>query len=372
MKKLIISIASLLLLALYKFFSLLPVRNQIVCLSRQTDQEPIDFLLLKAELERINSPFRIVILSKTLKNKILYCLHIIKQVYYIATSKAIVLDSYCIPVSLLDQSIKAPVVQMWHAMGNMKKFGYTAIGTEEGHSKNAAALFKMHHGYNAVLISSKNFIADYAAGFGVDPSIILEAPLPKTDLLISSEYKKIKRDEIYSKFPELRLKKNIVYCPTFRRKAAKNETQAMANLLNAIDFEKFNFIYKPHPVSTQKFNDSRVLENYGPYNMLYIADYIISDYSTVIYEAGLLEVPIYLYGYDWDEYNQKRSLNIDIKHDVPTLFTDNPKKIIQAIESNTFDYQAYQCFIKENITIPSGKTCTQQVLDIIFSMIHQK
>ena len=104
--------------------------------------------------------------------------------------------------------------------------------------------------------------------------------------------------------------------------------------------------------------------------MLYIADYIISDYSTVIYEAGLLDIPIYLYGYDWNEYRQKRSLNINIEHDIPALFTNDPETIIQAIESNAFDHQAYQHFMRENITIPSGKTCTQQVLDIIFSMIR--
>ena len=370
MKKLIVSVASFLLLTLYKLFSLFPTRNRIACLSRQSNQAPIDFLLLKTELERINSPFKAIILAKTLDNKILYCLHIIKQVYYIATSKAVVLDSYCIPVSLLDQNIKAPVVQMWHAMGNMKKFGYTAIGTEEGRSKSEAALFKMHRGYDAVLISSKNFIADYAAGFGVDPSIILEAPLPKTDLLIDPDYRKAKCEEIYSEFPDLRLKKNICYCPTFRRNASKNESLAMANLLNAINFEKYNFIHKPHPISTQKFNDPRVLEDYGAFDMLYIADYIISDYSTVIYEAGLLDIPIYLYGYDWNEYRQKRSLNINIEHDIPALFTNDPETIIQAIESNAFDHQAYQHFMRENITIPSGKTCTQQVLDIIFSMIR--
>lgn len=46
-----------------------------------------------------------------------------------ATSRAIILDSYCIAVSLLGERIKAPVVQIWHALGNMKKFGYAALDT---------------------------------------------------------------------------------------------------------------------------------------------------------------------------------------------------------------------------------------------------
>lgn len=289
--------------------------------------------------------------------------------FYLATSKAVLLDSYCIAVSLLDEYIKAPVIQMWHAMGNMKKFGYTSLDEGEGRSYSTAHAFKMHHGYDAVLISSKTFIDDFAAGFNVDPSIILETPLPRTDLLINPEHVKKQRELILDKFPSLKKKKNIVYCPTFRKTPAPNEAEAMKQLINAVNFEKYNFIYKAHPVSTQRFEDKRVLQDYGNYDMLYIADYVISDYSTVIYEAGLLNVPVYLYAYDWDTYHEKRSLNIDIKKDVPTLFTNNAKAIMQAIETDNFDNKKYQQFIRNNIRIPKDTSCTERVIDIIFGLI---
>lgn len=300
----------------------------------------------------------------------LYCLHILKQVFYLATSKAVLLDSYCIAVSLLDRHIKAPVIQMWHAMGNMKKFGYTALGEKEGRSFSTAHAFKMHHGYDAVLISSKSFVDDFAAGFNVDPSIVFEAPLPRTDLLINSEYIKKQRKLILSKFPQLKEKKNIVYCPTFRKNPAPNQTIAMKQLIDALDFKKYNFIYKAHPVSSQRFEDNRVLQDYGNYDMLYIADYVISDYSTVIYEAGLLDIPVFLYAYDWETYKEKRSLNIDIEKDVPTLFTNDPKKIMQAIEVGNFDHKKYQQFIHNNIQIPEKTSCTKKIVDIIFRLIN--
>lgn len=300
----------------------------------------------------------------------LYCFHILKQVFYLATSKAVLLDSYCIAVSLLDRHIKAPVIQMWHAMGNMKKFGYTALGEKEGRSFSTAHAFKMHHGYDAVLISSKSFVDDFAAGFNVDPSIIFEAPLPRTDLLINSEYIKKQRKLILSKFPQLKEKKNIVYCPTFRKNPAPNQAIAMKQLIDAIDFKKYNFIYKAHPVSSQRFEDNRILQDYGNYDMLYIADYVISDYSTVIYEAGLLDIPVFLYAYDWETYKEKRSLNIDIEKDVPTLFTNDPKRIMQAIEVGNFDHKKYQQFIHDNIQIPEKTSCTKKIVDIIFRLIN--
>lgn len=360
------------LLLLYKVFSLLPRKNQIVCLSRQSDQNPIDFLLIKKALEKTHPDYEAVILSRALKNKLSYCAHMVTQLKYIATSKLILLDSYCIVVSLLADHIKIPVIQMWHAMGNMKKFGYSALGKEEGRTFSDAKLFKMHQGYDCIFISSNNFIKDFAEGFGVNPSIIIEAPLPKTDLLIDSEVIHKEKIALYKEYPQLQRKKNIVYCPTFRKEPSEKDQLAIDRLIACIDFEKYNFIYKAHPVSTLTISDSRVIVPNSTHNILYAADYVISDYSTVIYEAGLLNIPVYLYGYDWNEYKKKRSLNINIKKDVPTLVTDNPEEIIQYIENNKFDYTKYYAFTLNNITLPKKGTCTKQIIDIIFSFIQKE
>lgn len=62
----------------------------------------------------------------------------------------------------------------------MKKFGYATLDTPEGHSSETARLMHMHEGYDAVAVSSLNFRDDLAAGFNVDPSIVFEAPLPRS------------------------------------------------------------------------------------------------------------------------------------------------------------------------------------------------
>ncbi len=358
--------------ALYQAFRLAGVKDhQIVCISRQSDSAPIDFCLLDDYFKKQCPEIQVVILAKTLQGALPYALHVIKQLYYIATSRAIVLDSYCVAVSLLGGHIKAPVVQLWHALGNMKKFGYSALNQPEGRSVETAKLLNMHRGYDSLLISSKNFIDDYAEGFGVNPSIITELPLPRVDLLISDHYKQQMRDRIIAKYPELAQKKNVVYCPTFRKTPAQNEHEAISLLLAAIDFNRYNFVFSPHPVSTQSIDDSRVIRDNDPsLNMLYIADFVISDYSTVIYEVGLLGVPTYLYAYDWDTYSQKRSLNIDIAQDVPTLFTDDPKRIMAAIENNDFDHDAYRSFLENNVTLPTSGTCTQHVAEHILSLME--
>ena len=98
-----------------------------------------------------------------------------------------------------------------------------------------------------------------------------------------------------------------------------------------------------------------------------MADVIISDYSTVIYEAGLLDIPVYLYAYDWDTYREKRGLTIDFENDVPALFTDDPDAIIKAIEDKEFDAEAYRVFENANVTLPKNASCTETICEVIIS-----
>ena len=371
MKAALISIARAGVIALHGLFSLLPVPKRIVYLSRQQDGTTTDFDMLSSYIAEHYPGWQNVILAKTLNNPVRYAPHVFRQIYHIATCRAVVLDSYCIVVSLLGPRVKAPVLQMWHALGNMKKFGYMTLDTPEGRSSSTARLLHMHEGYDSALVSSASFAEDLAAGFNMDASLLYEAPLPRTDLLVDEAVRTRERERIYAAFPELKEKRNIVYCPTFRREPAPNEAQAMEALVNAVDFERYNLIFKRHPVSTQRIEDARVLQDYDQdaYNMLYIADYAISDYSTVIYEAGLLGIPLYLYAYDWDSYAGKRALNIDMQHDVPALFSADANEIMAAVQAGEFDAESYAEFTKDNVAVPQDMSCTQRVAEHLFAMI---
>lgn len=371
MKQRLVAIAQLGLLALYKFFSMFPQQQRIVCLSRESDKPPLDFRMIRNYVASAKPSYNVVILAKRMRSPLAYGLHMIRQLYYVATSRAVVLDTYAFVISLLAGHIRVPVIQMWHGLGNMKKFGYTALNTSEGRNEQTARLLHMHEGYSSLLISAPSFIEDYAAGFNVAPSLVHVAPLPRTDLLIDQDHRRKQRERILAKFPQLRNKKNIVYCPTFRKQQSHNQQRAWNALATAIDFSQYNLILKSHPLDTTRFSDSRVLQDYpSTYDMLFVADYVISDYSTVIYEAGLLNIPVFLYGYDWAEYSKRRSLYIDPAKDIPTLFTDDPAAIVDAIEHNRFDEREYRAFIRRNVAIPEHGSCTEQVVNHIFEQIR--
>lgn len=352
---------------LYSFIKLFNTKNKIVLLSRQSDTISLDFKLISEKLYKEMPDYEIIVLCKKINNKFLYIFHILKQMYHLSTSKVCVIDSYCIAVSVLKHKKNLKIIQIWHAIGSMKKFGYASLGMPEGSTYGMANVMKMHKNYDYALISSMNFSKDFIEGFHIEKEKIIEIPLPRVDLLIDKKYEYKIKKKYYKKNKQLRNKKNILYCGTFRKKEDLSG-KAIKKLIDCIDFDKYNFIYQPHPLSKVKINDTRIIKNLNnTFEALFVSDFVISDYSSIIYEAGLLNKPVYLYAYDWEKYKKKRQINFDIEHDVPTIFTNNPKTIIDAIENNKFNAKEFSEFVSKNVHIPKNG-CLNSIIELIKSL----
>ena len=102
----------------YFILKLFPIKkNKIVFISRQSNNPSFDFLMLKNELLKINSSFEIVIITKKIekgfKNYISYYFNLYKQMYHLSTSKVCIVDSYCIPVSILKHKKELKIIQIY-------------------------------------------------------------------------------------------------------------------------------------------------------------------------------------------------------------------------------------------------------------------
>ena len=137
MKIILIKIGIFILNIIYFFIKLFPInKNKVTFISRQSNEVSLDFTMIAKELKQQNENIKIVFLCKKLgtsfSEKVKYCFHMVKQMYNIATSKVVILDSYCIPVCVLKQKKKLVVIQIWHALGSLKKFGYSSLDKKDG------------------------------------------------------------------------------------------------------------------------------------------------------------------------------------------------------------------------------------------------
>ena len=379
MKILIIKIGSIFLEMIYFFIKLLPTKNKIVFISRQSNSIPYEFKMIDTEIKKIDHNIQTVFLCKTLSkssdNKMVsisdalsYIPHILKQMYHLATSKVVLLDSYCIPASLLHHKRSLKIVQMWHSMGTMKLFGWTAINKKEGSSYRLAKAMKMHNNYDYFIASSKNYINDLAMGFNCSPDKAIISPLPRYDLLKDDSFIAKTNEKILNRYPFLKNKKIIVYCPTFRKEESTMK-KAISDLAETIT-DDYILVIKLHPLSKITFNGKNTLvdKTFSSMEMITVADYVISDYSCIIYEAALLGKPLYFYTFDFDIYNNARGFAIDYKNVLPGIISDSASFLMSNIEKDNYDVKKINDFAHEYIT--DVKSASNRIATLLIKLLH--
>ena len=356
----------------YAIMKLAPTKDKYLFISKLSVVPPSDIVFLSEYVRKASPSSKVVVLARPMHPYIKYIPHMFRQMWHLATSKAVFLDRSCLVVHLLVHKKSLRVVQMWHAIGAMKRFGCANVDTKEGQPHQLTDLFHMHRGYTDILISSKKFEDDFVEGFGLTEAEskekMHEIPLPRCDFLRDEERVSKIREEIFEKHPKLKGKKNILYAPTYRMsdEAKSRAASGFRDLLDAIDGDVYNIVYSPHPLSRSNLADNKIIEiKRTTLELLCVSDLVISDYSTIIYEAGLRGLPIYLYGFDYDNYLADRDLNIDVRDEIPLPFYENATDLARSIESGEFDSDVCKKFIDDYVHLPKDKSCCEAIFDLV-------
>lgn len=359
---------------LYALMKCLPTKKKAVFISRQSNDPSVDFNMIEEEIHRQHSDYKTVVLCKKIEgnifNKIGYGFHMLRQMYHLATSQIVILDSYAILVSVLNHKKNLLVIQIWHSVGTMKKFGYSILDKSEGSSSKIAKLFRMHANYDYILASSEAYKAHLGEGMNYPVSKIKTFPLPRTQLLHEKKYADETRKKIFSEYPKLKGKENILYIPTFRKgkddEAAFSE--AAKKLCEAVDYSRYNLIVKAHPLAEFEMAHSQALidKKFTSFEMLFVCDCIISDYSCIIYEAAALHKPMYMYTYDYDNYMSTRDIYMDYKKEMPGPILKSAEEVVSAIENNECDVASVDKFFAKYVT-PNSENETGDIVEFIFS-----
>ena len=344
---------------IYAFFKLLPVKDKVTLISRQSDFPSEDFLMLKAEIEGQSQDTEVRILCKKLRKSpaalIAYMGHIFVQMYHIATSKAVVLDSYCIPVSVLKQRKSLRVIQIWHAMGALKRFGLSILGEEEGSNPKLAKAMRMHRNYTHVLASGRACVKPFTEAFGCDEKSIVIGSLPRVDRLLSNEIRTCTIKKILDKYPDIKAardcnKKIIVYAPTFRKH--RDISLEIKELIDKIKSDERVIVIKKHPLMKLELPKTEGVifdDTFSTEEMLYIADCVIADYSAIVFEAALLNKPMCFYAFDLDEYMASRSFYLDYEKDMPGAICRTSDELEEVLRNSSFDIEAVNTFAQRYI-----------------------
>lgn len=249
--------------------------------------------------------------------------------YYLLTSRVIVTDDYVRYMRAVKLRPQQKLIQIWHACGAFKKFGLDAPSRLTRQEELAT-----HSQYTAVAVTGEECRKAFAHAFGVSEDICLPIGLPRTDRLLQNAPEM--RDAVRKRHPEFRGKTVYLYCPTFREAGGKQvryDPRIDFAALSAALGEEEIFIVRRHPIMDYELLDGEypnILDLSGESTLELTAacDVMITDYSSVIYDACLLDVPTVFYCPDCREY--ERGFYLNFPDDLPGEMITDPAELLDA------------------------------------------
>lgn len=337
----------------FNIFKCMPIKKDLVILaSNKSDILGGNLLVIKDELEKKNN-YKIKEYVSNDDRSFKECISMYKD---FATAKYIILDDYYRQLYGLKFKKESEVIQVWHACGAFKKFGFSAIGKGDGNTLDFEE--GAHKHYTKVITSSKNIIKEYSEAFDISPKEILPLGIPRTDKLLNQEYVEKIKNELKQKYPIINEKKVILYAPTFRGNISERKNFKLkldpTKILQEIG-EEYVLLLKLHPsvknglkniiVPSELKNRIISMDSSSDVNdLIIVSDVIITDYSSVVFEAALLDKRILMYAYDKEEYLGERDFYYDYDTFVPGEIAKTNEEIIEIINKDKFDNKKVRKF----------------------------
>lgn len=352
---------------LYAPLRCLPTNHKkVVFLSRQESTVNLDFRLLQHSLKKKKKDIKIVNICKRcdagLKDHLIFAWCLLKSLYHIATAKVCVLDTYWPAISMLKHKKELTVIQLWHAMGKIKQSGYQALGKEGGRDRRMAEAMAMHKNYDIVIAGGEAWNPFYCQSFGVEEEVLLNCGLPRMDYLLQMENKT--REKILKEYPEFLEKTVLLYAPTFRRGWEAHWEE----LAECIDFDRYILILKSHP--NQKLDkvakEVYTCDEFKAVDLLTVCDYLITDYSAIAVEGAVLNRKTYYYVYDYEEYDKKNGLNINLFETMLGCVFKHAADLKKVLEEETYPQERLDEYRKKYLPKQLGvstKTISNTIIE---------
>ena len=310
--------------ALALLFKLFPLEERVAFLSRQSSRPSLDYQFLIEEIERSHPSTRIAVcLSEPeTKSATSFIGGTFKHLYFACTSSVVIVDRYIPAVSIPKKRKGVTVIQMWHALGAIKKFGYQCLDTPAGRTTEQARIARMHKNYDWIIAGGPGAVEDLAEAFGYSKERILPLGLPRTDYLkTESPLRATRREKTLKRLPFLMSEEHVIlYAPTLRKGREYEEdwlTDYASKYAEQIKNDGAILLVAGHPLNDEinenlvsRYPFIRFSKGIPTIDLIPFASKVVTDYSAVAFEAHIASKPIEFFTPDLDLYRSSPGLNL--------------------------------------------------------------
>ena len=255
------------------------------------------------------------------------------------------------------------LINTWHGFAFKKVGKYTDGFSLE--NLNRANAMTSHAAYYTehVLKDSFEFKGD-----------ILTCGVPRNDIFFSDSRKRKAAGKAREELGIPADHKVVLYAPTFREGNIMPESQLNIRMLKESLQQRFggtwDVVYRLHPIAKKAPGlDLTGCIDGSDYDdmqeLLCLADVLITDYSSSMWDFSLQYKPVFLFADDVDAYEQERGFEVSIK-DTPYIIAQNNEEMRQVVLD--FDEEQYRKntveFFEKMGCFDEGKAC-QMIFDYI-------
>lgn len=251
-------------------------------------------------------------------------------------------------------------INTWHGAGT-KLIGNACKGRKDYNFSNV----------DMMLVQS-DFERDiFERDFLCNPDAIRMIGFPRNDELFHITDKQ--RKELRKRFYIPKGKKVILYAPTWRDSKNGGMSYDFVPPIHIDKWknelaERYVMLLRMHPLIT-KFDiscdnfaiDVSLYENLN--HILAISDVLVTDYSTIVYDAAIVGIPFICFGFDYNTYKEERGFYYDLENVYPGGVLKTEDEVIKRIDDvvNGIDKQQYEIFKK--LYIEAGGSATSMILN---------
>jgi CDP-glycerol glycerophosphotransferase (TagB/SpsB family) len=304
-------------------------------------------------------------------------IHALRSGFHLATTRLFVVDDYFFPMYVIRPRQGTTFVQVWHACGAFKKFGYSVAGAGFGADEAYARSVGIHANYDMSLVSAARFAPFYAEAFRA-PLELFTARLgiPRTDLFFDDERRAATGVEVRRRYAIPEGRRVILYAPTFRGErttVARDPTDLdLAALRDALGDDHV-LLFRSHPfVGARPAADPALagfvidVASHPEINdLMLVSDVLVTDYSSAIFEFALLGRPIVFFAPDLDAYETERGFYFNYRTGVPGPILVTSGDVAAYLRAGAFDVERVRRFAAESFDVADGRATERFVSEVV-------
>ncbi|HJE86992.1 CDP-glycerol glycerophosphotransferase family protein [Levilactobacillus brevis] len=260
----------------------------------------------------------------------------------IMQARVLFCDNYYAFLGGLRHPRRMRIVQVWHAAGAIKRFGWDDPTTAQRSASDQRRFQAVYDHFDEYVVGSPAMAEVFARSYRVPVDRMQVLGYPRSDRYRDPEWQRLSREAVAEAAPELIGHRVILYAPTYREGVTFTPPTGLAAALTADPTAKV--VVKVHPalkdgaqtLQAQLGQQVVVTESLSTTDLLNVAETVITDYSSVAFDYSLVPNAhsLLFFLFDLDDYRRDPGVQPDLEDWLPGPIIKTTAQLAAAIQAD--------------------------------------